>query len=262
MPYPDQMLVVGGYRALTGLSPQCVGGSIIQVFNLTSASWLDSYDPTKHGNYGVPDVVVKAIGGDGNGGATMTAPSGTGFATPDLASVFRTAYPTTKIPTHYPYSPSKGQNNTNPDITPVAQSGSGVPTFLPPLLGVICGLMFVSAIGVIILLYRRRRLLRRGGTSEAGTDENGNRIISWIRGQPSENKAPTVTTSTEDTPLSPETETTSPMSQMPGYHHQNLGPQELGNTQFYEMPGRSKFLCAANRAVDKKWDSHCSGVFG
>ncbi len=173
-------------------------------------------------------MIFNMIGGSETGGATMTSPSPTGWATAALGSVFATKYPT-KIPAAYPYTSTGSNSNPRSDYT--ATSSSGIPSWVPPLLGVICGLMFLSAVAVAILLYRRRRLLRSGAASEAGTDDNGNRVFSWLRAQGSDNqKAPTVTTTTEDTPLSPEMGTTTPVLQSIVHH-------EMADTQVAELMG-------------------------
>src|SRR3569833_1978089 len=87
-PYPDQMFVVGGYPSLSGNGPTCLDDNVIQVFNLTSAKWLSSYDPAVWSEYGVPEMIFNMIGGTATGGAALTTPSPTGWATPALASVF------------------------------------------------------------------------------------------------------------------------------------------------------------------------------
>src|SRR3569833_74770 len=149
------MFVVGGYPSLSGNGPTCLDDNVIQVFNLTSAKWLSSYDPAVWSEYGVPEMIFNMIGGTATGGATLTTPSPTGWATPALASVFATKYATTKIPASYPYSPG-GPNGTRPDLA-TGGGSSGIPSWVPPVLGVICGLMFLSAIGVALLRHRRRR---------------------------------------------------------------------------------------------------------
>jgi len=199
-PYPDQMLVIGGYttRPKT-VYPTCLQETI-RVFNLTTGTWVNEYDPAKWTNYSVPATVHQKIGGSGTGGATATEPS-EGWAATGLANVFDTPYDTSKITTYYPY-PSLGAGDpTNPNTPPPSDDesggGGGVPSFLPPVLGVVLGLMFITMIVVLVLLWRRRRLFK-SGMSEAGTeDTNGHRIMSWMRGQTSETKAPTVTTMEE-----------------------------------------------------------------
>lgn len=204
MPYPDQMLVIGGYPSFQGAVPGCLQETI-RVFSLSTGKWLDRYDPALYSNYTVPSAVRDKIGGSGTGGATATSPSPSWGAT-ELAGIFGSQYPMSKITTYYPYASVGPTNNTNPNapVPTVESSGGGVPSYLPPVLGVVLGLVFLTMVAVLILLWRRRRLLRRGGTmSEAGTeDSNGNRITSWLRGQPSEVKAPTVTTASDYSPVS------------------------------------------------------------
>jgi hypothetical protein len=232
MPYPDQMIVIGGYAPLTGIAPKCVEDGIVQVFNLSSATWMTGYDPAKWSNYTVPQAVIKNIGGTATGGAAASSPSPSWAAAP-LGKVFETPYPSTKIKKWYPYPVANSTNNTNPNITPTPQSNSGgVPKYLPPLLGTIFGLMFITLVLTGIFLYRRRKLLRNGGSvTEFGTeDSNGNRIMNWIRGQPYENKTPTVTT--EETPTSPEMESPPVL-----YHPAMVQRHEMADTQLAELPG-------------------------
>ena len=205
MPYPDQMLVIGGYPSLSGTVLACLSETI-RVFNLSTGIWLDRYDPAVYAKYTVPDTVVKKIGGSGTGGATATTPS-PAWDSQDLESVFASPYPTSKITNYYPYASIGPVDNTNPNASsapvPDEGGGGGVPSYLPPVLGSVLGLVFITMVIVLILLWRRRRLLR-GGMSEAGTeDTNGHRITSWLRGQPSEVKAPpTVTTASDYSPQS------------------------------------------------------------
>ena len=237
MPYPDQMIVIGGYAPLTGIAPKCVEDGIVQVFNLSSATWMTGYDPTKWSNYTVPQAVIKNIGGTATGGATNSSPSPT-WATAPLGKVFETPYPSSRIAKWYPYAPANSTNNTNPTVTPVPQPSGGLPKYLPPLLGTIFGLMFITLLLTGGFLYRRRKLLRRGGSvTEFGTeDSNGNRIMNWIRGQSYENKSPTVTT--EETPTSPE------MESPPVLRHPAMVQvtHEMADTQLAELPGKSQHL--------------------
>ncbi|KAI8628258.1 hypothetical protein F5Y19DRAFT_438726 [Xylariaceae sp. FL1651] len=190
MPYPDQMVTVGGFRAPNGESMPCLDGGILQVFNLTEGNWLDSYDPDSWNMYGVPEMIHLMIGGNYSGGATMTTPTPSGWATQELASVFATTYPAAKITTFYPYS-SQGPGNG----TRGSWSGSkgGTPSWVAPVLGVVLGLVFVTAIAVAILLYRRRKLWwKKNGGSENTPNEPADRVTRWL-GQTNA-KTPTVTT--------------------------------------------------------------------
>ncbi|EFX03173.1 hypothetical protein CMQ_3102 [Grosmannia clavigera kw1407] len=213
LPYPDQMFVVGGSATMSETEP-CAEGGILQVFNLSSTEWLTSYNPEKWSNYTVPDAVVKVIGGNGQGGATATEPAVSGgWDTAALGAVFSTAYKTS-IPTYYPYSlattTTSGTNSTSTAVpTPKATGshGSKVPSFLPPLLGVICGLMALSLCVLGFVLYRRRALLRRGSQSggrrssrgvdgarsDATYDTRANMVINWLLGITSVKRSPTTT---------------------------------------------------------------------
>ncbi|KAI0014237.1 hypothetical protein F4779DRAFT_910 [Xylariaceae sp. FL0662B] len=202
MPYPDQMITIGGFTSEKGDAIKCLDGdsAMFEVFNLTAVRWEESYDPDNWGEYGVPEMIHIMIGGDYNGGATSTIPGPTGWATSELASIFATQYPTSKLTTFYPYSSMGPGNNTRGDYK---GSGSGLASWVAPVLGVVLGLVFVTAVGIAILLYRRRRLLKKR-MNDPATDENGNRIASWLRGQHNNNnnsnndKATTVTS--EDAP--------------------------------------------------------------
>ncbi|ORY64886.1 uncharacterized protein BCR38DRAFT_186468 [Pseudomassariella vexata] len=235
MPYPDQMMVIGGYASLKGVdTQQCLQGGIIQMFNLTEGKWVDSYDPASWAPYGVPETIYATIGGTETGGATMTTPLSIGWATTELASVFATPYPTSKITTYYPYA-SIASITHPPDVS---SGGGGTQPWVAPVLGVVLGLVFISVLVVAILVYRRRKLLKRGGMSAGGTDENGYRIISWIRGQDS-NKAPTVTT--DDTAMNSDDvesriEHAQPHNQARLFPDARQGP-EMASVRPHEMSG-------------------------
>ena len=60
--YPDQMFVVGGQSQQTD-AYTCLGGGVIQIFNLNTLQWQTSYDPSVWSAYKVPDIVTAKIGG-------------------------------------------------------------------------------------------------------------------------------------------------------------------------------------------------------
>lgn len=233
MPYPDQMMVIGGYPAQPGTAATCLDnmGGIIELFNVSSIEWLDSYDPTIWSDYTVPSAVYGAIGGNAQGSATTTAPSS--WDTSALGDVFQVTYNTSKITHWYPYSKS---TTTSPlsTVTPSStgsSNSSSVPKYLAPLLGVILGLVFVTSIVVGFLLWRRRKLMRKnGGVSVVSTDEQGNRIVSWLNGQRAE-KASSATETTEAAP-----QTMSPEPEMAGVQHQYQDPFPDHPDQRYQVP--------------------------
>lgn len=238
MPYPDQMMIFGGYPPKSSRFPDCLEAPIV-LFNVSSGEWMDSYDPREYSEYSVPKKVQDKIGGDASGKATATEPSPSGWATPALAKVFETSYDIHKIKTYWPYSyaSSTGRPDINDDGTKHSGKGrSGLPSWVAPVLGVVLGLMFVTGIVVLFCLWRRRKYIR-SRSSEEGTEDPGSRILSWIKGQPAE-KAPTVTTS-DDPPASPEisevakaTGTTTPAAPEPPAR-----PAEMGDTQLVELAG-------------------------
>jgi hypothetical protein len=240
-PYPDQMFVVGGYGALVGdEQPPCVEGGIIQIFNLSSATWIDSYDPNVWRNYSIPDPIVKAIGGSPTGGATQTAPSPTGFSNSNLTSIFKSQYNATKITTWYPYqeaATSAPANRTNLPI-PVTKS-SGVPSFLAPVLGVVLGLFFLTLLVLAFILFRRHQYRKvRASTNPSEHDTMDNRfwVSNWLRGTPVDAKA--LTTTTDETPMTPFDEE-APNGGVGPYPH-SIEMQEVANTQIHEMPDTSQ----------------------
>ncbi|KAF4423940.1 Kelch repeat-containing protein [Colletotrichum fructicola] len=201
MPYPDQMLVIGGYPQTSGAGNRPCLQNFFHVFNVSSGKWQDSYSPSKWSNYTVPTDVQSKIGGNAQGSATATTPVPSGWADPSLSAVFAAEY-TTKINTWYPYTEAKETDRPivdDPGNGNNSGGGGGTPKWVAPVLGVVLGLVFITGILVGFCLWRRRKVLRQGNGTATATDDNGSRIISWIRGQPSEPaKAPTVTT--EETP--------------------------------------------------------------
>lgn len=218
------MLVVGGYSSLSGTDLTCVDGGIIQIYNLSSAEWIQSYDPKKWSNYTVPPTLLSTIGGTAVGGATVKTPSG-GFSNTSLASILSSSYDSSKIKNWYPYEEAATSTGSpRPTLPPVPEAKhSGTPTYLAPVLGVVLGLFFITLIILAILLWRRRKLLRSsaGTQSEAGTMDHRRGVISWLRATPADAKAPTITT--DDTVSSPYEEESPDLPEMAGVQVHELG---------------------------------------
>jgi len=237
MPYPDQMMVFGGYPPTPGALPSCLDKGPIVLYNITSGQWLDSYDPAKYGKYAVHEKVYSAIGGDASGGATKTKPA-SGWDTAALGDVFATKYDTSKITTYWPY---KSATPTGRPDLPQQDGGSSskknviIPAVVVPVVALI-------GAGLVAFWCMRRR--RRGGSSVSkdSTDEAGNRIRSWIRGQNGGAKSFTVTSSEAAYPSpTPEmakvTALYPPVSPEPdpSVHH------EMADTQVAELGGEYQF---------------------
>lgn len=58
--YPDQMMVIGGI--FQNQQDTCLDG-IVEIFNINTLSFQDSYDPRIWDDYRVPDAVTANIGG-------------------------------------------------------------------------------------------------------------------------------------------------------------------------------------------------------
>lgn len=168
-----------------------------------------------------------------NGSATSTGPSTwASSASNSLSTLFGKKY-TGNITTWYPYAAAKTPS-PSPTSTPVVATRSSVPTWVGPVLGVVLGLVAITAIVVGILLWRKRKYLRRQSTSAASTSGyNGSRIMRWVYGMPPPNpKAATTITSSEVGDV----ETLG----SPGTEHAAMFPaHEVEGSQRYEMHGTS-----------------------
>lgn len=248
-PYPDQMLVFGGYTSQPGEVQSCLLDGPLLNFNTTSGEWMDSYDPQEHGEYGVPDKVQAAIGGDASGGATATTPVASGWATKALAEVFATPYDTDKITTYYPYA-AAATETSRPEVPDDGngdkdKKGGGLPGWVAPVLGVVLGLILLTSIIVIFCLWRRRKILKNH-PSEPGTEDAGMRILSWMRGQQPNEKAPTVTSS-DETPGSPEMYQTRAIGSTTSGFVNTPSRFEMADTQLAELGGEFLALCLIKR---------------
>jgi hypothetical protein len=215
-PYPDQMFVIGGYPSQPSDVYQCLGGSVIQIFNLSSASWMDTYDPTVWSNYTVPGAVVS------NGG-TGTGPSS--WSSSNLQALFAAKYDTSKIKTWYPYSvrPAGGNPRTTASPTP-GTTATALPSWVAPFLGVTLGLAFLTFIIVVFYLWRRRRFQRIHGSTTNTSDANRYRIMNWLGvGGASNEKTPTVTS-----------------DEVGCNSYEEMPTPEAGGHQIYEMPGKPR----------------------
>ncbi|OAX81588.1 hypothetical protein ACJ72_04069 [Emergomyces africanus] len=175
-PYPDKMFVIGGRDELTPTT--CIDP--IRVFNLNTLEFQDSYHPEKWNEYEVPSLITAKIGGNSKGGATTVEPVSWGHDS--LRDLFRAKY-TKPIQTYYPY-PVHNSSTPNPTDTPEINSsgkGGGLPKWVAPVLGVVLGLIFVTGLAVLWLLWRRRRD-RTYATSEGATSDNRKRIMGWMYG--------------------------------------------------------------------------------
>ncbi|PLN83713.1 hypothetical protein BDW42DRAFT_164510 [Aspergillus taichungensis] len=138
-PHPDQMLVLGG---LYKNKYESLGGGFIQVLNLTTGRFQNTYDPGNLKEYRVPDMVVGRIGGSPTGGATKTSPKS--WTNDSLASVFSKKYPGS-IKTWYPY------------LRVLDKKGSKFPGWAGAIIGVVLGVILIACALAFWLVRRRRK---------------------------------------------------------------------------------------------------------
>jgi hypothetical protein len=167
-----------------------------------------------------------------------------------LRDIFGTGY-TKTISHYYPYNAP--DSTATPTSVPEDGDGEGdgdkpLPSWVPPVLGVILGLVFIGIVAIGLLLFLRRRQSRYA-PSEVPS-ENRNRILGWMYGivQPP-NKPAMTTTSTEigvyhKRVMSPFSETghdsvalTNPISTTTAVRSDESNAQEAGGMGIHEMQG-------------------------
>ncbi|PHH92811.1 hypothetical protein CDD83_4970 [Cordyceps sp. RAO-2017] len=232
LPYPDQMMVFGGYASEPGEVPSCLDKGPIVLFNISSGEWMDSYDPKKYGKYAVPEKVRAAIGGDGSGGATATAPVPSGWATSGLADVFAQKYDTHKIKEYWPYGSASAAGGPGLPVEEKESDGDRKRVLIPAIL---VPIVFLAGAAVVAWWCCRNGKSFGGKTSRSsGSDEAAMRIRSWVWGQAA-GKSVTMTSSA----ASPDPEMAKTASSVhscpapePSPHHEMADTQlvELGDT--------------------------------
>ncbi|KJZ77946.1 hypothetical protein HIM_02583 [Hirsutella minnesotensis 3608] len=183
LPYPDQMMVFGGYAAEAGSAPSCLDKGPIVIFNTTSGEWMDTYDPAYYGEYGVHEKLRAVIGGGASGGATATAPVPSGWATSELGDVFAQKYDMSKIKTYWPYGAAGPTGRSELPADYGGGEGDKRHIIIP---AVLVPVVFLLGASFMAWLLMRKRRARRNGSDESSSYEAASRIRSWIRGQTAE----------------------------------------------------------------------------
>jgi hypothetical protein len=236
--YPDQILIIGGVNPD---AQQCLEEGPIQIFNLNTLKFQNVYDPREWAEYAVPEVVTAIIGGNGQGGSTRTAT----FSDNALASLFKTPY-TKTIHTYYPYPPASGSPSSTPIPTATPAPG-GLAKWVAPVLGVVLGLIVLSIIAVLFLLYRRRKSTRRNSMTSSNAGSR-NRILNWVNGmpnQPSDRKTDASVTSTE---VDSDTHVSSPL----------VGRSEVAGQERYEVEAKERERPIAEMPTQYNFEDHPS----
>ncbi|KAM3493764.1 hypothetical protein MY3957_003024 [Beauveria namnaoensis] len=199
LPYPDQMMVIGGYTPLSGTTLTCLEDGPISMLNITSGEWMEQYDPAKYGVYGVHQKVQATIGGNSAGHATATAPVPSGWATPALGKLFATSYNFDKMKTYWPYKPSNTTSTESPkQPIPTGQQRKGVPAWVAPILGVVLGLVLMTGSLLAFCIWRRRRASHEGSETSSSREAMPERLYYWVKGHPQRQPTLTSTRSCED----------------------------------------------------------------
>lgn len=237
LPYPDQMMVVGGYTAMTGNGLACLVDGPIVLFNITSGQWMDGYSPERYGLYGVHEKVQAVIGGTATGKATVTAPVPSGWATPALGDVFATPYDFGKMKAYWPYNSSVPTNTTD---TPAASSKPrGVPRWVAPVLGVVMGLVLMTGSILLMCIWRRRLAARASSDASSSTDVMSERLYYFVKGHPQHKPSIGVVSSCEDSDIDRtiSRNTVSPLAETSSSTPVTI--HEMDDNQITELPGRS-----------------------
>ncbi|KAJ3491873.1 hypothetical protein NLG97_g5515 [Lecanicillium saksenae] len=188
LPYPDQMMVVGGYTSQA--NGTCLEDGPVILLNITSGEWMNKYDPSLYGTYGVHEKVQATIGGSSNGHATATGPVPSGWATPALGAVFATQYDFGKIKNYWPYKPSATNETTAPgQPPPETETQHGVPSWMAPVLGVVLSLVFLTGGTLTFCIWRRCVASRLSSDTSSSNEAMSERLFYWVK-RPSRRNSP------------------------------------------------------------------------
>ncbi|EFY92649.1 hypothetical protein MAC_01285 [Metarhizium acridum CQMa 102] len=239
-PYPDQMMVFGGYTPKSGSSFSCLDQGPVVVFNLTSGKWLDGYSPTKYSNYGVHEKIIAAVGGTISGGATVSSPVPSGWASKELGAVFSVAYDTKKLKQYWPYDsvsspPPPPGATTSPPEQPVFQPDNHLLQIILPAVLV----PIIISIGLGIALWyccARRKKSTAVSSTDSTADESGLNIMTWVVRGPGAAKRSMMTESPQkpETGTSPDLEENSTFEPM-ATDKAGTVPQEMEDTQVSKL---------------------------
>ncbi|KAK6517019.1 hypothetical protein TWF506_006897 [Arthrobotrys conoides] len=145
------LLVYGGKKSVTaGQAAQCEnGGNAAYFMDLNTLTWLETYEGSgTQANYSVPSPVYNLIGGNGYGGARLTAPPD-GFNNEVLATIF--SINGTRVINPNPPEPT--------DTGAPPQDGSTKPTSVPigAIVGGVVGGILLVALAVLAFVCFRKR---------------------------------------------------------------------------------------------------------
>lgn len=174
----------------------------------------------------------------------------------ELEDVFDTEY-TKTMETYYPYDAPEVTTTSTPPADEESDGGDGgdgggLPKWVPPVLGVVLGLVALSAAAVVWLVWRRRRNPQYV-QSVSGTNDTRNRILGWMYGVGQPNQQPKPDPTMASTEIGINDKHTSGFSEA-GYDSV-ASPNPTG-TVVYSDAGTSGAQEAASRAVHEMYGTY------
>jgi hypothetical protein len=162
-PYPDKMFIIGGVHKNQA---NCLDGGFIQVFNLNTLKFQDTYRPDEWEEYSQPTKI---------GNARRLGKRQVEWTSEELANLFSQKY-TREVQHYYPYeSDNTFVGNENSD----SKSGSSVNT-VAIAVGVSIGVFIILVTIILFCILRRKGWLRAGSSMSSRTKRS--RISQWIHG--------------------------------------------------------------------------------
>ncbi|KAF3154552.1 hypothetical protein EYR41_001056 [Orbilia oligospora] len=149
------MVVFGGNRVIGGSTynyPQCdKDGKLAFFFDLNLLEWASVVSEEEPEEYRVPEMIYETIGGNANGGATLTQPPG-GFNQAGMSTVFAAFASTTST------APASTTTSTM-ETTSSAPSASSSPALSGGAIGgIVAGaIILIALVAVGIWFYLRKR---------------------------------------------------------------------------------------------------------
>lgn len=180
---PSTMISIGGTSANGGL---LTSDTIVDILDLNALEWTGKFDPTSTTPLAAPAAVVSQLGwpSDGKGPGAGTQVSG---LSDSLNSLFSTQYSGPNEPYWpYPVAPSSTTSST-PTSAPTSTPGSSNHWKLP-LIAVLCSVIPVLFIILVAFLCIRKRRQNKQGVNQ--TQQNRNRVFSWLTGPGPSDPAP------------------------------------------------------------------------
>ncbi|KAI5818342.1 hypothetical protein BZA77DRAFT_364449 [Pyronema omphalodes] len=149
----NYMMVIGGAPSTAyQMLGNCVeSGDLVKMFNLNTLTFEADYNPENADSYKIPKKIVDAVG--------VVQKPAPGMDT-DLGTLLQTQYPGT-VKNYWPFAASHKPDTSIPKGDNDSGSGGGsqssLPKYVPPLLGVILGILGIAIILCSVLFWLRSR---------------------------------------------------------------------------------------------------------